>query len=82
MCTVGYFVLLKNLFNRSAAHAALLYPLCFSRLMRNEQKDLAEKSSWIINNLLDIWSVALLSILTPCLYFDEPVGKGKIRHNS
>ena len=33
----------KNLFNRPAAHAARLYPLCFSHLMRNEQKDLAEK---------------------------------------
>ena len=30
-CTVK-----KNLFNRPAAHAALVYPLCFSRLMRNE----------------------------------------------
>ena len=31
---------------RSAAHAALLYPLCFPRLMRNEQKDLAEKKQF------------------------------------
>ena len=42
--TVVYFVLLKkNLFNQSAARVTLLYPLCFSRLMRNEQKNLAEK---------------------------------------
>ena len=31
----------KNLFN---ARATLLYSLCFSRLIRNEQKDLAEKN--------------------------------------
>ena len=42
----------KKLFNQSAARATLLYPLCFSRLMRNELNDLAEKkSSWVINNL-------------------------------
>ena len=33
----------KNLFNLSAARARILYPLCFSRLIRNEQKDLVEK---------------------------------------
>ena len=42
---IWLFCSVKNLFNRSAAHAALLYPLCFSRLMRNEQKDLAEKKA-------------------------------------
>ena len=45
MCTVSYFVMLKNLFNWSAAHAALLYLLCFSRLIRNERKDLTEKKA-------------------------------------
>ena len=35
----------KNLFNQSAARATLLYPLCFSRLMRNELNDLAEKKA-------------------------------------
>ena len=41
--------------NQSAARASLLYPLCFSRLIRNEQKDLAEKKiSWIINNFFDV----------------------------
>ena len=45
----------KNLFNKAAAHAILLYPLCFCHLMRHEQKDLAgKKSRWIINNLLDV----------------------------
>ena len=47
--------------NQSAARASLLYPLCFSRLIRNEQKDLAErKISWIINNFFDVlvWSLA------------------------
>ena len=39
-CTVE-----KNLFNQSAARTSLLYPLCFSRLMRNEQKDLEEKKA-------------------------------------
>ena len=30
----------KNLFiNQSAVHATLFYLLCFSRVMRNEQKD-------------------------------------------
>ena len=38
----------KSLFNQSVARATLLYPLCFSRPVRNEQKDSAEKkSSWI-----------------------------------
>ena len=37
------FVLQKKLFNQSAARATLLCPLCFPRLMRNEQKDSAEK---------------------------------------
>ena len=31
-----FYTVKKNLFNRPAAHAALVYPLCFSRLMRNE----------------------------------------------
>ena len=45
----------KNLFNKAAAHPMLLYLLCFSYLMRHEQKDLVEKNSrWIINNLLDV----------------------------
>lgn len=39
------FCIVKNLFNQSAAHATLLYPLCFSCLIRNEQKDLAEKKA-------------------------------------
>ena len=39
--------------NQSAVCATLLYLLCFSHLMRNEQKNLAKKkNSWIINNLL------------------------------
>ena len=33
----------RKLFNQSAARATLLYPLCFPRLMRNEEKDSAEK---------------------------------------
>ena len=37
------FCTVKNLFDQSAARYMLLYPLCFSRLMRNKQKDLAEK---------------------------------------
>ena len=37
------FCTVKNLFNKSAARPTFLHPLCFSRLMRNEQKDLAEK---------------------------------------
>ena len=36
----GYW---KNLINESAARATLLYLLCFSRLIRNEQKDVSEK---------------------------------------
>ena len=35
----------KNLFNQSVTRATLLYPLCFSRLMRNELNDLAEKKA-------------------------------------
>ena len=43
-CTVGYFVFKKkNLFHRLAVHTMLLYLLCFSCLMRNEQKHLAGK---------------------------------------
>ena len=39
--------------NQSAVRARLLYLLCFSHLMRNEQKNLEKKkNSWIINNLL------------------------------
>ena len=39
--------------NQSAVRATLLYLLCFSHLMRNEQKNLEKKkNSWIINNLL------------------------------
>ena len=36
--------------------ALRFYQVCFSRLMRNEQKDLThkKKNSWIINNLLDL----------------------------
>ena len=33
----------KKAYLTSRLCAMLLYPLCFSRLMRNEQKDLAEK---------------------------------------
>ena len=39
----------KKLFNQSAARATLLYPLCFSRLMRNELNDLAEKKKQLGN---------------------------------
>ena len=38
-------------------HTTLLHPPCFSHLMRNELKDSKKKekkSSWIINNLLDV----------------------------
>ena len=45
--------------------ATLLYPLCLSRLMRNEQKDLAEKSSRTKNNLLDVLVCSIAE------YFDE-----------
>ena len=40
--------------NQSAVHAMLLYLLCFSHLMRNEQKNLPKKkkNGWIISNLL------------------------------
>ena len=41
----------KTLFDQSAERATFLYSLCFSRLMRNEQRDLAEKSIWRMNNL-------------------------------
>ena len=59
-CTVK-----KHLLNQSAVRTTLLQPLSFSCLMRNELKDLAEKkSSWIINNLLDVWCVVSLSIFT------------------
>ena len=43
----------------------LLYPLCLSRLMRNKQKDLAEKSSRTKNNLLDVLVCSIAE------YFDE-----------
>ena len=39
-CTVK-----KKLFNQSAARATLLFPLCFSCFMRNEQKDLEGKEA-------------------------------------
>ena len=39
------FCIVKNLFNQSAARATFLYPLCFSHLMRSEQKDLAGKKA-------------------------------------
>ena len=39
------FCTVKNLFDQSAARYTFLYPLCFSRLMRNKQKDLAEKKA-------------------------------------
>ena len=42
----------KTLFDQSAERATFLFSLCFSRLMRNEQRDLAEKSIWRMNNLL------------------------------
>ena len=41
--------------NQSAVHAMLLYLLCFSHLMRNEQKNWQKKqkkNGWIISNLL------------------------------
>ena len=39
-----YFALLKkNLFKQSAARATLLYPFCFSRLMRKECKTQQKK---------------------------------------
>ena len=40
ICTVK-----KHMFSQSAARATLFYPLGFSRLMKNEQKDLAEKKA-------------------------------------
>ena len=57
----------------------LLYPLSFSCLMRNEQKDLTEKkSSWMINNLLDVWCVLSLSTFTRlfCIV-NRPAGSSK-----
>ena len=49
------FCTVKETCLSSRLRATLLYPLCLPRLMRNEEKDLAEKkSSWIINNLLDV----------------------------
>ena len=75
--TVGCFVLLKNLFNQSAARATLLYLLCFSRLMRNEPKDSPEKKcSWMINNLLDVLERSIAEY-----FYSLFVGQVKIRHN-
>ena len=56
----------KEACETSWLRASLLYPLCFSRLTRNEQKDSAEskKSSWIINNLLDV----LACSIAECFY--------------
>ena len=44
----------RKLFNQSAARATLLYPLCFTRLMRNEEKDSAENKEVGLYNFLDI----------------------------
>ena len=44
-CDIVQLVILfcnENLFNRSTAHAALLFPLCFSCLIKNERKHLAK----------------------------------------
>ena len=35
--------------NQSAVHAMLFYLLCFSHLMRNEQKNLAKKKKQLDN---------------------------------
>ena len=50
------FCIVKNLFSQSGARATRFYPLCFSRSIRNdgEERRNTKKSSWIINNLLDI----------------------------
>ena len=37
------FCNVRNLFNQSNARATLLYPLCFSRLMRNDRNTVEEK---------------------------------------
>ena len=39
------FFTVKILFNQSAARATFLYPLFFSRLMRNDKKDLAVRKA-------------------------------------
>ena len=49
------FCTVKNQLNQSAARATLLYPLCFSRLMR--KRDLAEKNSSLIINNSTKWLV-------------------------
>ena len=60
----------KNLFNQSGARATLLYPLCFSHLMRNEQNDLAKKrSSWKINDLLDVLACSIAEYFYYLLVF-------------
>ena len=50
----------KNLFN---ARATLLYSLCFSRLIRNEQKDSAEK---IPSSMQDACHINLVIDLIQC----------------
>ena len=53
----------KLLFNQSATRATSLYLLFFSRLMRNEKKDLAvKKSSGVINDLLNVLVGSFLCI--------------------
>ena len=37
----------KTQFNKAAAHPMLPYLLCFSYLMRHEQKDLVEKKAGV-----------------------------------
>ena len=60
----------KNLFNQSGARATLLYPLCFSHLMRNEQNDLAKpRSSWKINDLLDVLACSIAEYFYYLLVF-------------
>ena len=65
----GWFTV-KNLFNQSGARATLLYPLCFSHLMRNEQNDLAKpRSSWKINDLLDVLACSIAEYFYYLLVF-------------
>ena len=81
------FCTVKNLFDQSAARYTLLYPLCFSRLMRNKQKDLAEKESrWIINNLSDVLvcSIAeyLYSLFVFCCSYENTAKLVKVLSDS
>ena len=39
------FLHFKKAYLTSRLYATVLYPLCFSRLMRNEEKDLTEKGA-------------------------------------